>query len=53
MHVILYLTVNLELEKGAKTKNKPSFLQMFRETNKKGTEFATPEIAQKYVHAVY
>ncbi|KAJ8428149.1 LOW QUALITY PROTEIN: hypothetical protein Cgig2_011522 [Carnegiea gigantea] len=34
---------------GAKTGNEPSFLQIFRETHKKGTEFATPEIAQKYV----
>ncbi|KAJ8433194.1 LOW QUALITY PROTEIN: hypothetical protein Cgig2_004326 [Carnegiea gigantea] len=32
-----------------KTQNEPSFLQMFRETHEKGTEFATPEIAQKYV----
>ncbi|KAJ8432745.1 LOW QUALITY PROTEIN: hypothetical protein Cgig2_011668 [Carnegiea gigantea] len=36
-------------ELGAKTGNELSFLQMFRETHKKGTEFATREIAQKYV----
>ena len=49
---LLYLTANLVLEKGAKTGNEPSFLQMFRETHKKGTEFATREIAQKYVRIV-
>ncbi|KAJ8433193.1 hypothetical protein Cgig2_004325 [Carnegiea gigantea] len=34
---------------GAKTQNEPSFLQIFHETHKNGTEFATLEIAQKYV----
>ncbi|KAJ8443023.1 hypothetical protein Cgig2_028246 [Carnegiea gigantea] len=34
--------------KGAKTGNEPFFLQMFRETHRKGTEFATSKIAQKY-----
>ncbi|KAJ8420999.1 hypothetical protein Cgig2_002569 [Carnegiea gigantea] len=33
-----------------KIRNELPFLQMFRETHKKGTDFATPEIAQKYVH---
>ncbi|KAJ8433196.1 hypothetical protein Cgig2_004328 [Carnegiea gigantea] len=38
-----------ELEKGAKTGNEQSLLQMPHETRKKDNEFATPEIAQKYV----
>ena len=43
---LLYLIANLVLEKGAKTGNEPYFLQMFHETHKKGTEFATPEIVR-------
>ncbi|KAJ8430534.1 hypothetical protein Cgig2_025463 [Carnegiea gigantea] len=35
--------------KGTKIAKKLSFLQMFHETHKKGTEFATPERAEKYV----
>ena len=46
------LTESLVLQKGAKIAKKLSFLQMFHETHKKGTEFATPEIAYKYVSIV-
>ncbi|KAJ8433195.1 hypothetical protein Cgig2_004327 [Carnegiea gigantea] len=36
-------------QEGAKIQNKPSFLQIFRETHKKATEFVTPEVAKRYV----
>ncbi|KAJ8444469.1 hypothetical protein Cgig2_024033 [Carnegiea gigantea] len=47
---LLYLTAILVLQKSAKTANEPSFLRIFWETHKKGTDFVTPKIAQKYVY---
>ncbi|KAJ8422677.1 hypothetical protein Cgig2_025366 [Carnegiea gigantea] len=49
MHVIVIFDCQFVFEKVAKIGNEPSFLQMFRETHKRGTEFATPEIVQNYV----
>ena len=47
INVIVVFNCHFGIAKGAKNGNEPSFLQMFHETHKKGTEFATPEIAEK------
>ncbi|KAJ8427255.1 hypothetical protein Cgig2_003559 [Carnegiea gigantea] len=36
---------------GAKTRNEPSFLQIFNETHKKGSDYIATAVAQKYLHS--